>query len=90
MNCSITRKSSFKDTKKQKEKNQTLFRKMNRDKKKQCSRMKGTLFLKIKEERSSCLSITQDTVAKMASSGSSSMKKRQKNAFGLQSQGLGQ
>ena len=59
---------------------------MKRGKRKQKIRMKSTPFLKIREERSFCLSITQDTAAKTESSGSFSMKKRQKNAFGLQSQ----
>ena len=81
-----TKKSSFNDTKKQKKKNQILSRKMKKEKKKQNVRMRGTSFLKIREEKSSCLSITQVTAATMASSGLSSMNNRQKNAFGQQSQ----
>ena len=59
---------------------------MRTEKRKQNVRMRGISFLKIRGERSFCLSITQDTAAKTASSGSFSMRKRQKNAFGLQSQ----
>ena len=60
---------------------------MNREKRMQSVRMSSTSFLKSREEKSCCLSIMQDMAVKTESNGLFSMKKHQKNAFGLQSQG---